>query len=458
MGAADKLSDPGHQQVRRRHRFSVRVLLHIIGLYLLRIIGEEYGLFVNLFREETLVLALKILAPENIFIVKLVCVLLEDFDSLRVRQADKFVFGNVFQPRQKLFIHKLVEESKLVRARFSDVADHRFHHRFGAVHIPFQIAERHFRLDHPKLGRVAGGIGPFAPERGAEGIDVGKGHGKRFAVELSGAGHARLFAEKVLFIVRAAQIFSFRQPVEIEGGDLKHTARALAVAARDDGRMDIDKAALVEEFMNGKRRLAADLEHRVKQVGAGAEIRDFSQEFHGMTLFLQGIIGRGLALHGHGFRLDFARLLVFGRSDDLSRHDEGRAHVFVSDFVVVVQRRALEYDLHIFETASVVKLDKSERLGIADGFRPARHRHRLSVVFGKARINFFQLNSVHLVSCLDFILFNYTIFLSKTQMFEDIFFVALSFFLFFRPFFAAALKNTRVPPLYRRRAPCFFFA
>ena len=340
-------------------------------------------------------LALQILAPENILIVEFSGVLFENFDCLSVRQPDKLVLQDVFEPLFESVIHKFVEEFQLVRAAFANVRDDGFHHRFRDVHIPVQIAESHFRLDHPEFRRMTGSVGFFTAESGAEGIDVRKRHGERLAVQLSGTGDGRFLAEKVLFVIDALAVPGFGQPVQIERGHLEHTARALAVAARDDGGMHIDKPAVVEKFMNGKRRFAADPEHRGKEIGAGAEMRNDAQKFHRVPLFLQGIIGRGFSLYVDFFRFDLVRLLIFRRGDHFSRHDERSAHVLPRDFVVVGKHGPFKHDLRVFEATAVVEFDKSERLGIADSSCPACHRHALPVKLGKAGGNFFQKNPLH---------------------------------------------------------------
>lgn len=60
--------------------------------------------------------------------------------------------------------------------------------------------------------------------------------------------------------------------------------------------MDVDKAAVVEEFMDGERRFAADAEHRAEGVGAGTQVGDLAQKLHRMALFLQRVVGRGGAM------------------------------------------------------------------------------------------------------------------------------------------------------------------
>jgi len=58
----------------------------------------------------------------------------------------------------------------------------------GQVHDLIQFRKGHLRLDHPELGQVPAGLGLFGPERGAETVDLAKGHGRGLHVELTTLG------------------------------------------------------------------------------------------------------------------------------------------------------------------------------------------------------------------------------------------------------------------------------
>ena len=133
---------------------------------------------------------------------------------------------------------------------------------------PVRSAERHLRLDHPELGGVALGVGVLGTERRAEGIHVAEGHGEVLGVELAGDGQARLLAEEVLAVVHGA-VLRLGDVVQVKRRHLEHLARALAVAARDDGGLDIDKAAALEELVDGVGRDGAHAERR-RRTGSSA--------------------------------------------------------------------------------------------------------------------------------------------------------------------------------------------
>src|SRR5699024_2904386 len=83
LAAADDLSDAGHQAVHGSDGLPVIVLLHVEGLDLLGVVGDEHRALEDLLREVALVLRLEIAAPKYL-VVKLVVVLLQNLHGLRV--------------------------------------------------------------------------------------------------------------------------------------------------------------------------------------------------------------------------------------------------------------------------------------------------------------------------------------------------------------------------------------
>ena len=123
-------------------------------------------------------------------------------------------------------------------------------HGFHARQITVQIAEGHLRLDHPELGGVTLGVGVLGAEGGAEGVNVTESHRKVLGIELAGYGQTGLLAEEVPGVVDGAVIVA-GDVVKVQRSHLEHLACALAVAAGDDGGVDVDKAPLLEELMHG---------------------------------------------------------------------------------------------------------------------------------------------------------------------------------------------------------------
>jgi len=100
----------------------------------------------------------------------------------------------------------------------------------------------------PEFSQVARGVAVFGAEAGAKGVNLAKGHGTNFAFKLTRDRQARFFAKKVGGIVFFLSL-EFRS--KAMRGDLEHFAAAFAVAASNQGRMDIDIVVLLKIFMQG---------------------------------------------------------------------------------------------------------------------------------------------------------------------------------------------------------------
>ena len=369
LAAADDLADAGDKAVRRGDGLAVVIETHVKRLDFLGIVGHEHGLLIDLLGQEALVLGLQVGAPLDL-IVELVVVLHEDIDGLGIAHAAEVARHDVLQTLPQPLVHEAVEEVDLIGAALEHAADDVLDHRLGHVHVAREVAERHLRLDHPELGGVALCVGVLGTERRAEGIHVAEGHGEVLGVELTGDGQARLLAEEVLAVVHGA-VLRLGDVVQVKRRHLEHLARALAVAARDDGCLDIDKAAALEELVHGVGRDGADAERRGEEVRPRAQMLDRAQELHAVALFLQGIVGGGLALHLDGDGLDLERLLGLGRQHDGALHDEGGADILRGNLLIILQLVGGHDHLQIPEAGAVVQLDKAEGLEVADRAGPA---------------------------------------------------------------------------------------
>ena len=218
------------------------------------------------------------------------------------------------QPVEQTLVHKGVKELHLLRAALYRAVDDVFYHRLGGVHVVVEVCKRHLGLYHPELGGMALGVRYLGAEGRAEGVHIAEGHGEVFAVELAGNGQVRALAEEVLGEIDLA-VLGAGKVIKIKGRDSEHLACALAVRARDDGRVDIDKATLLEELMHRLCRYAAHSEHCRKQVGAGTQVLNGAQKLHAVALFLQGVVGGGSAFNGDLGGLELKRLLCLGGED-----------------------------------------------------------------------------------------------------------------------------------------------
>ncbi len=90
FAAADDFADFGEEDVHGAHGAAVVVLLHIEGLDVLGIVGEDYGFLEVLLYEVALVFALQVDAPLD-GDLELDARCLEDVDALGIGQAHEIV-------------------------------------------------------------------------------------------------------------------------------------------------------------------------------------------------------------------------------------------------------------------------------------------------------------------------------------------------------------------------------
>ena len=122
LASADNLTDAGHQTVHRRDRPAVVVQLHIECFYFFRIICDKYRPFVHHLGQIALVLCLQIRSP-GYFILKLIIVLLQDPDRLRVGHAGKVGIHDIVETFQQSLVDKTIEKRHLLRRILQNIAD-----------------------------------------------------------------------------------------------------------------------------------------------------------------------------------------------------------------------------------------------------------------------------------------------------------------------------------------------
>ena len=145
--------------------------------------------------------------------------------------------------------------------------------------------------------------------------------------------------------------------------------------------MDIDKAPLLEELVDGVGDEAAHPEHGLKGVGAGTQMGHGAQEFQGVALFLQGIVGGGGALHGDLGCLELEGLLGVGGLHQGALDDESGAHIELGDGLEVLHGVVVDH-LEGVKIRAVGEDNKAEGLAGADAAHPAAHGDFLAGVVG----------------------------------------------------------------------------
>ena len=158
---------------------------------------------------------------------------------------------------------------------------------------------------------MTGGVGVFRTEGRTKGIDVLKGHGKGFAIELTGYSQVGGLAVEVLREVYLT-IFGLGHVIQVQGGNLEHLTGTLTVRAGNQRGVHIYKVPVLEELVNGHSSQAAHTEYCLKGVGARAQMGNGAQKFHCMTFGLQRVIAGGSAFHSHFAGLNFKRLRHIG--------------------------------------------------------------------------------------------------------------------------------------------------
>ena len=226
--------------------------------------------------EEALVLALEVDAPVD-GELEFVAGCLEDVDGFGVAQAHELLGEHRLEAGDELFVVVLGEKLDVVAAVVEGVADAIFEEVLGEVHVLVDIDEGYFGLYHPELGQVAGGVGVFGTECGAEGIDGSEGCGSELAFELSADGEGCGFAEEVGGVVYFA-LLGEGQLGEGKRGDLEHGSGAFAVAGGDERGVEVVESALLEVAVDGEGEGGAHAEHGREGVGAWAQVGYLAEE------------------------------------------------------------------------------------------------------------------------------------------------------------------------------------
>ena len=246
------------------------------------------------------------------------------------------------------------------------------------LHVVLQVGKGDFRLNHPELGRVAGGVGVFRPEGGAEGIDVPESHGVGLAVQLAGDGQVGGLVEEVLGEVHLA-VLRQGQVLQVQGGDLEHFSRPLAVGAGNEGSVHVYKIPLLEEPVDGIGDEAPHPEHSLEGIGPGTQMGHGTQVFQAVPLLLQGIVrGRG-AFHHHGFCLELKGLLGLRGFHQSAGDHQGGSHIGFGNFLEIIQIIVIHH-LQRGEKCAVMEDNEAEGLAGPDGAHPAAYADGLSCI------------------------------------------------------------------------------
>ena len=100
-------------------------------------------------------------------------------------------------------------------------------------------------------------------------------------------------------------VWTLRRRRRIERRDAEKFASTFAIARGDDGRVNVGKAALLEEAVDGHGHPATHAHERAESVRPRPEVRDGPEELHGVPLFLQRerFVGPADQAESRGFEL-----------------------------------------------------------------------------------------------------------------------------------------------------------
>ena len=231
--------------------------------------------------------ALEVGAPTH-RILKILSTGLKVLDSLCVGHPLETTFDDVGQSLEQFWLDALVEELKIGSAVVQSVLNCLPKELLGEVHVAFKRTECHLRLDHPELGKVAARGRILSSEGRSKCVDVGESQREGFSIQLAAHGQIRRFAKEVVCRVFANKFVAVVTVLH-RRGDLEHRAGSFAVAGRDDWSVDVVEAALVEELVNGLRKLVPHPENRTERVPANPKVRLLAQKLHRRALLLQGV-------------------------------------------------------------------------------------------------------------------------------------------------------------------------
>ena len=250
---------------------------------------------------------------------------------------------------------------------------------------------------------MALGVGLLGTEGRSKGIYLAKGHGHTFRFQLAGNSQAGGFSKEILGIIDGTVLVE-RRVYRVQGGYPEHFTGALTVAGSNQRGMAVDKAPLVEEFMDGIRRHRPHPKHRVKGVGSGAKMGNGAQIFQGVAFFLKRVFRGRFPFNLDGVGMHLKGLLGVGGQHQSPVNHQSGTHVEFGNLFKIIDLSILENHLQILEGRAVVEFDKSQRFGGTDGANPSAYRQlSLTGVRGIQRLNLCSLHNILIsISELDF--------------------------------------------------------
>ena len=372
LASADDFSNLGEEHVHAADGAAVFVLLHVEGLDVLGEVDEDNRLLEVLFYQVTLMLALEVRSPvHRVFELDTVCNgFFQNLHGFGIGDALEGDAQYALHPLDEPFVVFVVEEPEVFHAVVQGPLNQEFHKFLGQFHVVIDVVEGHFRFNHPELRQVARGVGVLCPEGGAESVDFTYRRGSQLAFQLAGNREGGLLPEEVFAEVHIS-LFVQGDVLQVQGGYLEHVSGALGIAFRDEGRVEIDEAFLVEEGMDGKGHLVADSQDGAEGVGPQAHVGHAAEVFQGGVLFLEREAHRvALSQYLDVRSLDFHGLAAAHGFYQFSTDGQGGAGGYLLEELFIEEFR-VGYYLNIGNGGAVVKGDEFNLFVASFGADPA---------------------------------------------------------------------------------------
>mmetsp|Transcript_77666 Transcript_77666/g.130350 ORF Transcript_77666/g.130350 Transcript_77666/m.130350 type:complete len:603 (-) Transcript_77666:22-1830(-) len=334
-------------------------------------------------------------APVQVHILErdlaLLGLLLENVDRLRVRHApkrlrddpDQSLHKRAFEGALALLLRPLLFHPLMILAQVQNVGLALLQHVrdaipqevLGQIHEALLVDKPDFRLDHPELGKMSGGVGVFRPERWAKGVHVRQTSSVGFHVQLPGHCEHRLGPEKVLRIVGIGLAQERAHRETLPG--------ALAVVGREDRGVHVLKVAVLEKLVDRKRGLVADAHDARHNVGPHAQVRVRPQHLQRKCRLGQRVAIAHRAQQLHASPLHLNQLPCCWALDHLPCHFNA-GPITCSEFLELFQVRAvggLQDNLEPGGSGAVIQLHKNHGTLVTSRPDPAGYNALLVFVW-----------------------------------------------------------------------------
>ena len=348
------------------------------------------------FYQIALVLALEVRAPvHRVLELDAVCHgLFKDFHGLCVGDTLEGNAQNASHALDEAVVVFVVEELEVIHAVIKGILHQVFHKFLGQFHVVLEVVEGHFGLDHPELCQVAGRVGILCTEGGAKGVDFTYSGGTQLTLQLTGYGEGGLLSKEVLAEVYVALLVQ-RNVLEVHGGYLEHVSCALSVGLGDEGSVQVYKAFLVKEGMDGVGHGVTDAKDGAKGIGSEAHVGYAAEILQRSVLFLKREThGIAVSQNFHFRGLDFYSLTTSHGSHKLAFYGQrGSCGDALDEFFV--KELGIGYDLDIVDGRTVIEGDEFNLFIASFCADPTLCQHFYARLRGKQSLDFGSFQSFH---------------------------------------------------------------